>query len=127
HAATISRTDCALLSATPFIMRFLLGLFKPRLATLGTDFAGRVEALGARVTNFELGDAAWGINDLGLGSHAEYLVVSQSNSIAAMPPNLSFEHAAACLEGAWYAHSMVVRAGVAKGARVLINGATGGI
>lgn len=85
HAATISRTDCALLSATPFIMRFLLGLFKPRLATLGTDFAGRVEALGARVTKFEVGEAVWGINDLGIGSHADYLVVSQSNSIAAMP------------------------------------------
>lgn len=64
HAATISRTDCALLAATPFIMRFATGLLRPRNQTLGTDFAGRVEAVGARVEGFQAGNRVWGLNDI---------------------------------------------------------------
>ncbi|WP_437599884.1 NAD(P)-dependent alcohol dehydrogenase [Sorangium sp. So ce590] len=127
HAATVSRTDCALLSATPFIMRFATGLRRPRTETLGTDFAGRVEAIGARVRSFAVGDDVWGINDLGAGSHAEYLVISGDASVARMPTGLSFEEAAACIEGAWYAYSIIQRAGLKKDRRVLINGATGAI
>jgi NADPH:quinone reductase-like Zn-dependent oxidoreductase len=40
HATTVNRTDCANLTAKPFLMRFVLGLFKPRKIVLGTDFAG---------------------------------------------------------------------------------------
>lgn len=127
HAATVSRTDCALLSASPFIMRFVAGLRRPRTKTLGTDFAGRVEAIGARVRSFAVGDDVWGINDLGAGSHAEYLVISGDDSVARMPTGLSFEGAAACIEGAWYAHSIIERAALEKDRRVLINGATGAI
>ncbi|WP_437622748.1 NAD(P)-dependent alcohol dehydrogenase [Sorangium sp. So ce1151] len=127
HAATVNRTDCALLSASPFIMRFMTGLRRPRNTTLGTDFAGRVEAIGSRVSRFAVGDAVWGIDDLGAGSHAEYLVISRDASVARMPTGLSFEEAAACIEGAWYAHSILERAALEKGRRVLINGATGAI
>ncbi|WP_437655099.1 NAD(P)-dependent alcohol dehydrogenase [Sorangium sp. So ce1182] len=127
HAATVSRTDCALLSASPFIMRFMTGLRRPRIKTLGTDFAGRVEAIGSRVGGFAVGDDVWGINDLGAGSHAEYLVISEDASVARMPTGMSFEDAAACIEGAWYAHSILERAALEKDRRVLINGATGAI
>lgn len=108
-------------------MRFLTGLLRPKTKTLGTDFAGRVEAVGPSVTDIQVGDAIWGLNDMGVGSHAEYLAISCSDSIAVMPTGLSFEEAAACLEGAWYAHSMIERARFPGDARVLINGATGAI
>ncbi len=127
HAATVSRTDCALLSAQPFFMRLLTGLRRPKILTLGTDFTGRVEAVGARVSNFQVGDKVWGINDLGARSHAEYLVISENDSVASMPTGLSFEGAAACIEGAWYAYSLLHKVAVGKGTRVLINGATGAI
>lgn len=127
QAATVSRTDCALLAASPFFMRFLTGLYEPKRETLGTDFAGRVEAIGTRVTEFAVGDAVWGIEDLGAGSHAEYMVIASDSAVAKMPAGSSYEEAAACLEGAWYAYSMIERAGPVKGRRVLINGATGGI
>ncbi|WP_437296854.1 NAD(P)-dependent alcohol dehydrogenase [Sorangium sp. So ce426] len=127
HAATVNRTDLALLSAHPFIMRFVTGLRRPRTRTLGIDFAGRVEAVGASVSGFAVGDDVWGINDLGVGSHAEYLVISGDDSVARMPTGLSFEEAAASLEGAWYAHSILERAAFEKGRRALINGATGAI
>ncbi|WP_437335179.1 NAD(P)-dependent alcohol dehydrogenase [Sorangium sp. So ce394] len=127
HAATVSRTDCALLSASPFILRFMTGLRRPRNKALGTDFAGRVEAIGSRVRGFAVGDDVWGINDLGAGSHAEYLVISADDSVARMPSGLSFEEAAASIEGAWYAYSITQRAALEKDSRVLINGATGAI
>jgi NADPH:quinone reductase-like Zn-dependent oxidoreductase len=127
RAATVSRTDCALLSARPFFMRLLTGLRRPKIITLGTDFAGRVEAIGARVSDFRVGDKVWGINDLGARSHAEYLVISRDDAVASMPAGLSFEEAAACIEGAWYAYSFLDKVAVAKDTRLLINGATGAI
>lgn len=127
HAATVSRTDCALLSAQPVFLRLLTGIHRPRLETLGTDFSGEVAAVGAAVGGFRVGDRVWGINDRGVGSHAEYLVVASGDAVAAMPEGLSFAEAAASLEGAWYAYSMLHRAPVAPGGSVLINGATGAI
>ncbi|HOO10732.1 MAG TPA: alcohol dehydrogenase catalytic domain-containing protein, partial [Cyclobacteriaceae bacterium] len=56
HATTVNRTDCANLTAKPFIMRFVLGLFKPRKIILGTDFAGEVVAMGKGVRSFAIGD-----------------------------------------------------------------------
>ncbi|MEZ7838980.1 MAG: hypothetical protein QMC03_08295 [Flavobacteriales bacterium] len=49
QASTVNRTDCANLTAKPFIMRFILGLFKPRKIILGTDFAGEVISIGKNV------------------------------------------------------------------------------
>ena len=49
QASTVNRTDCANLIAKPFIMRFILGLFKPRKIILGTDFAGEVISIGKNV------------------------------------------------------------------------------
>ncbi len=55
YATTVNRTDCANLTAQPFIMRFILGLFKPRKIILGTDFAGEVISIGKNVKPFSIG------------------------------------------------------------------------
>lgn len=39
HAATVNRTDCAILWGEPFIIRFFTGLRRPKLPSTGTDFA----------------------------------------------------------------------------------------
>lgn len=127
QAATVSRTDCALLSATPFFMRFMTGLKAPKVKTLGTDFAGQVEAVGKDVTAFRVGDRVWGFKDLGLRSHAEYLVTSTRGAVASMPNALNFEDAAASIEGAFYAYNFIKRVSVGPDTSVLINGATGAI
>lgn len=127
RAATVSRTDCALLSATPFFMRLATGLRVPKEKVLGTDFAGEVEAIGNDVTKFQVGDRVWGFNDLGCRSHAEYLVVSASGVVAKMPEILSFEVAVASIEGAFYASNFINKVKVGPGSRVLVNGATGAI
>ncbi len=127
HAATVNRTDCAVLTGKPFIMRLFTGLLRPRLVTTGTDFAGTVEAAGKDVTGFQLGDKVFGFDDTGLASHAEYLVIAAGKAIARMPGNSSFEQAAAGLEGAHYAYNFIRKIKLLPGMRLLLNGATGAI
>lgn len=127
HASSVSRTDCALMAARPFIMRFMTGLFGPRSPRLGTDFAGVVAACGAGVTRFAVGDRVWGIEDLGCGSHAECVLLEETAHFAKMPDEVSFDDGAACIEGGWYAESILDRVPVTSSSRVLVNGATGAI
>ena len=75
-ATTVNRTDCANLTAKPFIMRFVLGVFKPRKITVGTDFAGEVISIGKNVNSTRIGDRVFGFNDTGAESQAEYLATT---------------------------------------------------
>jgi len=127
HAATVNRTDCAMLRAKPFIMRFFTGLFSPKNHILGTDFAGIVTKVGEDVTSFQPGDKVFGFEDTGLSSHAEFMCINQDKAIAIMPDKLSFEEAAASLEGSHYALNMINKVEHLKDKNVLINGATGAI
>ncbi len=125
-ATTVNRTDCANLTAIPFIMRFVLGLFVPRKIILGTDFAGIIISKGKNVNSFEIGDKVFGFNDIGSESHAEYITTTTEN-LFSIPKNIDYKQAAASLEGAKYAFSFIHKVDIQKGQNVLINGATGGI
>ncbi|TNE53079.1 MAG: NAD(P)-dependent alcohol dehydrogenase [Bacteroidetes bacterium] len=127
HAATVNRTDCAILRAQPPVMRLVTGLLKPRIPVTGTDFAGTVDAVGAAVTGFKAGDKVFGFDDNGLASHAEYLVISEKKAVMTMPENCSFEAAAASMEGAHYAFNFINKISLDNSHRVLINGASGAI
>lgn len=127
RATTVNRTDCAMLRAKPFIMRFFTGLMKPKQPILGTDFAGEIEAVGKAVTSFNVGDRVFGLDDSGLGSHAQYMTLGEDQAIASMPTNLTFAKAAASLEGAHYAYNFLNKLSLKSGQRVLVNGATGAI
>jgi len=126
-AATVNRTDCAILAAHPFFMRLFTGLVVPKKRTLGTDFAGRVDAVGVRVTKYAVGDRVWGFEELGAGSHAEHLVIAEGGALARMPAEIDFKDGAACMEGAFYAWSYLNKVKVFHESRVMINGATGAI
>ena len=76
-ATTVNRTDCANLTAKPFIMRFVLGLFKPKKKIIGTDFVGEVIAKGNEATKFEIGDKVMGFFDTGIQSQAEFIVIKE--------------------------------------------------
>lgn len=127
HATAVNRTDCANLTAKPFIMRFVVGFIKPRKIILGTDFAGEVEAVGKKVASFKTGDNVFGFTDTGLESQAEYLVMEPKGNVSIMPSNIDFKKAAASLEGAHYAYTFIQKANIQSGQKILINGATGGI
>jgi len=127
HATTVNRTDCAVLTGKPFIMRFFTGLIKPTSPIPGTDFAGEVVAVGDKVSLFKKGQRVFGFNDQGLASQAEYVSVSEQQAIAEIPQNLSYSQAAASLEAAHYAYNFLNKMKLAAGQQVLVNGATGGI
>jgi NADPH:quinone reductase-like Zn-dependent oxidoreductase len=126
-AATVNRTDCAVLRAKPFLMRFGTGLLKPKKQIMGTEFAGEVEAVGAAVTLFKTGDRVFGFDDMVLSSYAQYLVINENKGVATIPENICYEQAAASCEGAHYAYNMINKTSLADGQKVLVNGASGGI
>jgi NADPH:quinone reductase-like Zn-dependent oxidoreductase len=126
HAATVNRTDCANLSAKPFIMRFFIGLFKPKKPILGTDFAGEILAVGKNIISYKPGNRVFGFTDTGCQSQATHLV-ARAEQLFTIPENCSFKQAAASLEGAHYAYTFIHKSDIKEGQHILINGATGAI
>jgi len=126
YATTINRTDCANLTAKPFIMRMVLGLIKPGNKILGTDFSGDVIATGENVEFFKTGDRVFGFIVTGASSQAEYVCVKKEH-VFLVPEKCSMMEAAASLEGAHYAYSFIHKTNISAGQRVLINGSTGAI
>ena len=128
YATTVSRTDCHVLSGRPFMMRLFTGVLRPRVAVTGSDFAGKIEAVGNHVQSFKVGDRVMGFGGVfGSGSHAHYLAFPESKAIAIIPDNLTYEEAAACVEGAIYAFNGVSAVNPRRGHTALVNGATGAI
>jgi NADPH:quinone reductase-like Zn-dependent oxidoreductase len=127
HATTVNRTDCANLTAKPFIMRFLLGLLKPRKIILGTDFAGEIVGVGKDVTSFQVNERVFGFTDMGLESQAEYIVITPKDNLLTIPAPIDYQQAVSSLEGAHYAYTFIHKTSIQPGHRVLINGASGGI
>jgi len=124
---TFNRTDCGIIAGKPFLIRFFTGLLKPSSRVPGTDFSGEVVAIGNKVQQFDVGDRVWGLNDEGLASFAEYMVIDENKAIAHIPDSIDFDQAAASAEGAHYAYNFVNKVHLQKGDKVLVNGATGGI
>ena len=103
------------------------GFFSPNKQTPGTDFAGEVEAVGESVRSWKPGDRVFGFNDIGVLSHAEYLVIGGEQPMALIPENCSYQEAAASIEGTHYAYNFINKVKLAPNARVMVNGATGAI
>ncbi|WP_425660720.1 NAD(P)-dependent alcohol dehydrogenase [Agrococcus sp. DT81.2] len=104
-----------------------LGFFAPRIRVLGMDAAGIVEAVGPGVTALRPGDEVVTMLTPGFGGHAEHVVVPQGAAIARKPASLSFEEAVAVVFGGITARAFLDRAGLAPGASVLVNGASGAV
>jgi len=127
HTATVNRTDTGFRSAKYFVSRLVTGLLKPRKPIAGSEFAGEVVEVGSDVTDFAVGDKVFGFEDVRSGAHAEYFATKASGSIAKIPEGISYELAAPAGEGATYAISGIRGAGVKKGQKVLVYGASGAI
>jgi len=127
HAATVNRTDCGFRAGKPFIVRFFGGLLRPKATIQGCEFAGVVEAVGAGVTSFAVGDDVFGFSEFRFGAHAEYLTMPEDGSLTNMPANVTYVQAAASTEGAHYALSNITKAKLHSGQHVLVYGATGAI
>jgi NADPH:quinone reductase-like Zn-dependent oxidoreductase len=125
HATTVNRTDAGLRSAEYFISRFFTGLRRPKRAILGMELAGEVEAVGAAVTEFAVGDEVFGVK--GFGAHADFVCIRESAPLAHKPPGMTFEEAAAVGDGAGLALACLRKAGPLKGRSVLVYGASGSV
>jgi NADPH:quinone reductase-like Zn-dependent oxidoreductase len=127
HCTTANRTDAGFLRGRPFVTRFFSGLLRPRHVALGCAFAGEVAAVGPGVTRFAVGDRVFGFDDGRFGAHAEYKVLHQDRAVARIPADVPYEVAAASTEGGHYALCNIRAAGIGRGDRVLVHGATGAI
>src|SRR5437868_7681564 len=131
HATTVNRSDCHVLSGRPFFMRFFTGLFKPEATIIGTDFAGEIQTTGSAVHSFKPGDKIMGFGGgFGCGSHAQYFILPEDKAKKAMikmPPGLTYDEAAACLEGAFYAAAQIIPLKPKPGQQAVVYGATGAI
>ncbi|GGD65236.1 NADPH:quinone oxidoreductase [Emticicia aquatilis] len=127
YATTVNRTDTGLRSAEYFISRLFTGLFKPRFHTLGSEFAGVIEQIGENVKSFKVGDEIFGLSTSTFGTHAEYLAIPESASIALKPKNFNFYEAACIGEGPYLALNYLTKFKIDKTTQILINGTSGSI
>lgn len=129
HAASVHAGDWHLMRGQPFLVRLIYGgWFTPKIPTIGTDMAGRVEAVGAAVTQFKPGDEVFGdLSACGFGAFAEYVAVPET-ALGLKPDNLTLEQAATVPVSALAAlHGLRDVGQVQPGQQVLITGASGGV
>ena len=128
HAVSANAADLHLLRGDPFLFRLMSGLLKPKNTILGADIAGRVEAVGKNVKEFQPGDEVFGdISACGRGGFAEY-VCARENALVLKPACLTFEQAAAVPMAAVTAlQGLRDKGQIQPGQKVLINGASGGV
>ncbi len=87
RAASVNPVDWHFIRGTPYILRTMTGLRKPKHKRLGVDVAGQVEAVGRKVTQFKPGDEVFGVCR---GAFAEYACATE-DKLARKPANISFE------------------------------------
>jgi NADPH:quinone reductase-like Zn-dependent oxidoreductase len=125
HASSINPLDWHLMRGEPYLMRAGSGWGAPNDASMGTDFAGTVVAVGKRVTRFKPGDEVFGAAH---ATYAQYLRVPENAAVTLKPALLSFEQAAATPVAAVTALQGLRDHGhLRAGQKVLINGAGGGV
>ena len=131
HATSVTRQD-AYARGGQLVQRILnrSGLFRPKRRILGHELAGEIEAVGADVTEFAVGDRVFGVLPyigLGTGTYAELVAVPARWPLAPIPEGMSFEEVGGITEGFMFALNALRPAGRLEGKDVLVYGASGSI
>jgi NADPH:quinone reductase-like Zn-dependent oxidoreductase len=125
-AAGASIGDHHVVTGKPYLVRLspFGGFPRPKNPVPGAAMAGRIEAVGAGVKDFRVGDEVFGqaLN----GAFAEYLVMP-ARLVTLKPKNLSFEEAAAVPWGTTALQGLRDAGGLQAGDRVLVYGASGAV
>ncbi|QQS07558.1 MAG: NAD(P)-dependent alcohol dehydrogenase [Fibrobacterota bacterium] len=127
HATSVTSSEAAMRQGLPLYGRPILGLFRPRRPLLGLEFAGTVEECGPNAQRFAMGARVFGFTGFRCGAYAQFLVVSENDSVEVMPKGASFEEAVALVDGPTTALFFLHKARLRRGERVLVNGASGSI
>lgn len=110
------------------IGRLVFGFFAPRQRILGSEFAGRIIAIGKDVTRFAVGDDVFAYPGARFGGYAEYATLSEDAALAHMPEQLSYKEAVGLSFGPSTALNFLRdKGGIRPGDKVLISGASGGV
>lgn len=126
YAVSLNDWDFGLLTGD-FVNRMLNGVSRPKRQILGSDIAGRVEAVGRNVQRFKVGEDVFGDLSGRWGGLAEYVCAPES-ALAPKPQAMTYEEAAAIPQAAMLAVQGLIDTGkIGSGQRVLINGAGGGV
>lgn len=126
YAVSINDWDWGLMTGD-FVNRILNGIWKPKRRILGSDIAGRVEAVGKNVTRFKVGDEVFGDLSGTWGGFAEY-VCADEKALGHKSSAMTFEQAASIPHAAMLAVQGLIDVGcVQRGEKVLLNGAGGGV
>ncbi|MGH8428251.1 MAG: NAD(P)-dependent alcohol dehydrogenase [Gammaproteobacteria bacterium] len=124
RAASVNPLDWHLMRGSPYFLRIMAGLRKPKSTRPGVDVAGRVETVGGNVTQFKPLDEVFGACR---GALAEYACASES-AVVLKPANVTFEQAASVPVAAITAlQGLRDKGRIQPGQNVLINGAAGGV
>lgn len=107
--------------------KFVFGLSKPKKTILGNSFAGEVEQIGDKVTNFKTGESVFACTGEKMGAYAEYLCMPQNAVVSLKPTNMTYAEASTIPYGATMALNLLKKTKLQKGQQVLIIGASGGI
>jgi len=132
HATTVTKYDCWVRSSTAptgfgLLMRIASGIRKPKQPILGTELAGKIEAVGKNVTLFRKGDQVFAYRGMSLGTYVEYICLPEDGVLALKPSNMTYEQAAAVQQGALTALFFLRKGNIRSGQKVLLFGASGGV
>lgn len=127
HATSLNDWDWGALHGADLVNRVIFGLRKPKKRILGSDVAGRIEAVGERVSRFQIGDEVFGDLSGRWGGFAEY-VCAPETAVIRKPASMTFEQAAALPQAGLLAlQALRDRGRIQPGQTLLINGAGGGV
>lgn len=129
HATTVAGTETPMRRGKGVAFRIVIGLRRPRerYRVMGMELAGEIESVGKQVTRFKQGDQVYAFTGFGLGGYAEYCRMPEKGSLAIKPANVTYEEAAAVVDGASTALFFLNKGGIRNGQEILINGASGSI
>jgi NADPH:quinone reductase-like Zn-dependent oxidoreductase len=131
HATSVTRQD-AYARGGQFLQRIFnrSGFFRPKRRILGHELAGEIKAVGADVTEFEVGDRVFGVLPyigLSAGTYAELIAFPARWPVVPIPEGMSFEQVGGITEGFMFALNALRPAGDLQGKDVLVYGASGSI